>query len=205
LRGRIEDSLRQVQSARELDPLSLANTSTAAFFAYYNARDYDKAVEVCHEALDLDPAFLPARWQLVAVYEQTGELGKAIEEQRAETRATEDRRFAQEVNLLSKAYAEKGARGYWVQKLKLFRADAYPKDSIYVARVYARLGNKDEAFRWLDTALKNHLPYLIWVLPANPDLDGLRSDPRFTDLLRRLGPGFGSARAISLPESDNSR
>lgn len=195
LRGRVEESLRHVKRARELDPLSLANTSTAAFFAYYNARDYDKAVEVCHEELDLDPNFLSARRQLVAVYEQTGELGKAIEEQRAETRATEDPRFAEEVNLLRKAYAEKGARGYWVQKLKLSSAVAYPKDSIYVARVYTRLGNKDEAFRWLDTALKNHLPYLIWVLPANPDLDGLRSDPRYTDLLRRLEPGSDSAGA----------
>jgi TolB-like protein/DNA-binding winged helix-turn-helix (wHTH) protein/Tfp pilus assembly protein PilF len=194
LSGRIEDSLRQVKSARELDPLSLANTSTAAFYAYYNARDYNKAIEVCHEELDMDPNFLPARGQLVAVYEQTGELDKAIEEQRAEARAREDRRFAREADLLRKAYAEKGGRGYWVQKLKLSRPDANPKNSIYIAKVYARLGNKDEAFRWLDTAFKNHLPYLIWNLPANPDLEALRSDPRYTDLLRRLQPGSDSAR-----------
>jgi TolB-like protein/DNA-binding winged helix-turn-helix (wHTH) protein/tetratricopeptide (TPR) repeat protein len=188
LRGRIEDSLRHVKSARELDPLSLANTSTATFIAYYNARDYDKAIEVCREALDLDPNFLPAHQWLVEVYERTGDLGKAIEEQqRATALAGEDRRVARDVDLLRKAYAEKGSRGYWVYKLKLFRTDAYPKDLINLAKAHERLGNKDEAFRWLDTAFKDRVPYLIWNLPANPDLDGLRSDPRYADLLRRLG------------------
>jgi hypothetical protein len=57
-----------------------------------------------------------------------------------------------------------------------------------MAKIYERLGNKDEAFRWLDMAFKNHVPYLIGDVPANPDLDGLRSDPRFSDLLRRLVP-----------------
>ena len=54
--------------------------------------------------------------------------------------------------------------------------------------IYWRLGNKDEAFRWLDIAFTQHLPYLIWDLPADPALDGLRSDPRYADLLRRLVP-----------------
>src|SRR5437879_11032873 len=80
LRGRAEDSLRQVKSARELDPLSLANTSTAAFFAYYDARDYDKAIQVCRDALDLDQNFLPAHEWLEQVYDQTGEPDQAMEE-----------------------------------------------------------------------------------------------------------------------------
>ena len=83
---------------------------------------------------------------------------------------------------------KKGARGYWVQKMELLRPDANPRDLINMAKIYERLGNKDEAFRWLDMAFKNHVPYLIGDVPANPDLDGLRSDPRFSDLLRRLVP-----------------
>jgi TolB-like protein/DNA-binding winged helix-turn-helix (wHTH) protein len=194
LRGRVEDSLRQVKSARELDPLSLANTSTAAFFAYYDARDYDKAIKVCREALDLDPGFLPAHEWLEQVYEQTGELGKAIEERQRAALAGGESRVARDVDLLRKAYVEKGVRGYWVQKLELFRADEYPKSLIQIAKVYTRLGNQDEAFRWLDTAFKDHVPYLIWNLPADPALDGLRSEPHYTDLLRRLGPGSDSPR-----------
>src|SRR6202165_5254429 len=179
LRGRVEDSLRQVKSARELDPLSLANTSTATFIAHYDARDYDKAIQVCREALDLDPNFLPAHWRLVQVYERTGKLSKALEVQRrAAALDGQDRRVAREVNLLRRAYAEKGARGYWVQRMELLRADD-PRYQINVAKVYERLGNKNEAFRWLDTAFKDHVPYLIWEVPANPDLDGLRLDPRY--------------------------
>jgi len=194
LRGRVEDSLRQVKSARELDPLSLANTSTATFVAHYDARDYDKAIQVCREALDLDSNFLPAHWRLVQVYERTGKLGEALDEQqRAAALVGEDRRVEEEFNLLRKAYAEKGARGYWVQRMELFRADD-PRYQINVAKAYERLGNKDEAFRWLDTAFKDHVPYLIWDVPANPDLDGLRSDPRYTDLMRRLGPSSDSPR-----------
>jgi len=77
--------------------------------------------------------------------------------------------------------------------MELFRADD-PRYQINVAKVYERLGNNDKAFRWLDTAFKDHVPYLIWDVPANPDLDGLRSDPRYTDLVRRLGPSSDSPR-----------
>ena len=189
MRGRVEDSFRQVRKARELDPLSLSNVSTAAFIAYYNARDYDKAIQVCHQALDLDPSFRPAYWRLVRVYEQTGELSKALEEQqRVAALIGEDPRVARETDLLREAYLKKGARGYWVQKMELLRPDANPRDLINMTKIYERLGNKDEAFRWLDMAFKNHVPYLIGDVPANPDLDGLRSDPRFSDLLRRLVP-----------------
>jgi len=192
MQGRIEDSLQQVKSTRELDPLTLANTFLA-YRTYYNARDYDKAIEVCRNALEMDPNFVPAHRRLVPVYEQTGELEKAIEERRrAGTIAGENEKVvAWEVHSLRKAYAEKGARGYWLQKLELLRADASGRDSLDIAVVYTRLGNKDEAFRWLERALQDRLPYLIWDLPANPNLDDLRSDPRYADLLRRLVPRSG--------------
>jgi TolB-like protein/DNA-binding winged helix-turn-helix (wHTH) protein len=188
-RGRVEDSLREVKSARMLDPLSLANTSTAAFLAYYNARQYDNAIEVCREALDLDANFLPARQRLVRAYEGKGELGKAVDEQRRiAALAGKGSRMVRDVESLRKARAANGASGYWLQKLKLLEAEVNGRDAIDIGKTYSRLGNKDEAFRWLDIAFKQHLPYLIWDLPADPALDGLRSDPRYTDLLRRLVP-----------------
>lgn len=189
LRGRTEDSFQQVRSARDLDPLSLGDVSTAAFLAYYYARDYQNAIAVCREALDLDPGFLPAHWRLVRVYERTGELGKALEQQqRAAAVAGDDLRVTHELAVLRKAYKEGGARGYWVEKTELVGADAYPQDLIEVVKIYERVGNKDEAFGLLDRAFEDHLPYLIWRLPADPDLDGLRSDTRYTALLQRLGP-----------------
>src|SRR6516225_9342602 len=78
--------------------------------------------------------------------------------------------------------------GISARSLESQRASGNSWDAIYIAGVYARLGESDEAFRWLETAVKQHLPYLIWDLPANPALDELRSDPRYTDLLRRIVP-----------------
>jgi len=192
MRGRIEDSLQQVKSARELDPLSLANTSLA-YRTYYNARDYDKAIEVCRSGLEMDPHFIPNYQRLISLYEQKGELEKAIEvaEREAILGGDNSRELARQAELLRKAYTTKGARGYWgfrLQRLESQRASGNSWDAIYIAGVYARLGESDEAFRWLETAVKQHLPYLIWDLPANPALDELRSDPRYTDLLRRIVP-----------------
>jgi tetratricopeptide (TPR) repeat protein len=199
MRGHIEDSLQQVKSARELDPLSLGNTSLA-FLTYYNARNYDKAIEVCRNALDMDANFVPAHQRLIAIYEQKGELDKAIEErQRAVTLGGgnsvivgggKSKELARQVESLRKAYAANGTRGYWLRRLEADTRDARLEtaDPIDLAGVYTRLGNKDEAFRWLEKALEDHLPYLIWSLPANPAFDDLRSDPRYADLLRRLVP-----------------
>jgi TolB-like protein/DNA-binding winged helix-turn-helix (wHTH) protein/tetratricopeptide (TPR) repeat protein len=199
MRGRIEDSLQQVKSARDLDPISLANTSLA-FKTYYNARDYDKAIEVCRNALEMDASFVPAHHRLIAIYEQKGELDKAIEErQRAVALGGgnpvivgggRSQELARQVESLRKAYAANGAHGYWLRRLEADRKDVRLQnaDPIDLAGVHMRLGNKDEAFRWLEKALEDHLPYLIWSLPADPAFDDLRSDPRYADLMRRLVP-----------------
>jgi TolB-like protein/DNA-binding winged helix-turn-helix (wHTH) protein/Tfp pilus assembly protein PilF len=187
--GRIEESLLQVKSARELDPLSLANTSLA-YKTYYNAREYDKAIEVCRNALDMDPNFVSAHWKLVGVYQRTGAFEKAIEERRrlGTLGGEELKGVSRQAELLRKAYAAKGPPGYWLQELEILRAEPHPGNPIYIAAIYTRLGQEDEAFRWLDVAFKRRLPHLIWDLPANPDFDDLRSDPRYADLLRRIVP-----------------
>jgi TolB-like protein/DNA-binding winged helix-turn-helix (wHTH) protein/Tfp pilus assembly protein PilF len=199
--GRIDESLREVQRTRELDPLSLAKTSLA-WRTYYNARQYDKAIEVLQNAADMDPSFISAYYRMIPIYEQMEKFDKAI--QTREHAAAFDKQNASELNrqstLLRKAYTAQGARGYWVQDLELVKArtnrtttgnvccgDA--RDSIALARIYTQLGNKDDALWWLQKAFSDHVPYLIWVLPAGPELDPLRSDPRYAELLRRLVPG----------------
>ena len=149
MRGRIEDSLQQVKSARELDPLSLANTSLA-WATFYHAHEYDKAIEVCRAALEMDPNFVPALWRLVTIYEQQGELEKAIEgrEREATLGVDKSKDLVREAKSLRKGYATNGARGYWLQKLKLLKADVNGKNPIPTAEIYSRLGNKDEALRW---------------------------------------------------------
>jgi len=189
MRGRIEESLREVKRTRELDPLSLANT-TLAYRTYFNAREYDKAIEVLQNAADMDPSFVTAYSRMIPIYEQTAELDKAIEMRERAGAFDRDKgtEFTRQTALLRKAYANKGARGYWLQELELLKKRSNPRYEVYGAVVLARLGKKDEAFRWLEEEFSDRVPYLIWDLPAGPDLDTLRSDPRYADLMRRLVP-----------------
>jgi predicted Zn-dependent protease len=191
--GRIEDSWREVRRTRELDPLSFAKTSLA-WRTYYNARDYDKGIQLLQNVAEMEPTFLATYYHLTLFYEQKSEFDKAI--QVREDGAKFDKEHAKELTLqallLRKAYAATGARGYWNQELQFLKTQktnnvkggACCDDAIGL--VYTRLGRKEEAIRSLEEAFNNHLPYLIWELPAGPDLDPLRSDPRFADLLARL-------------------
>jgi len=191
--GRIEDSLREVRRTRELDPLFLAETALA-WRTYYNAHDYDKGIQLLQSVVEMDPSLRANYWRLMRFYEQKSEFDKAI--QVREDRAKFDREHAKELTLqallLRKAYAATGARGYWNQELQFLKTQktnnvkggACCDDAMGL--VYTRLGRKEEAIRSLEQAFSNHIPYLIWELPASPDLDPLRSDPRFADLLARL-------------------
>src|SRR5262249_55337403 len=188
--GRNEESLQQVKTTRQLNPLALANTSLA-WRTYFNTGDYDKAIELCRKALEMDPYFISNYWRLQTVYEQTGEIEKAIDVMEMEaTLGGDNSKELVHRAKLRKAYAASGARGYWLQRLERVRVDADRGDMDFFSfcHAYPRLGKKDEAFRWLEKAFDEHLPYLIWIMPGGRELDGLRSDPRFDDLMRRLVP-----------------
>jgi tetratricopeptide (TPR) repeat protein len=115
-----------------------------------------------------------------------GRLPEAIVEfQRAiqlEPAAAENR------SMLAHAYAVSGKKA---EALKIIDELKELSKSVYVAPysiaiVYAGLGEKDQAFAWLDRAYDDRSGYLTW-LTTDPQLDNLRSDPRFADLLRRVG------------------
>lgn len=149
--GRIEDSLGEVQRTRELDPLSLAKTSLA-WRTYYDAHQYGKAIEVLQNAADMDPSFIPAYDRMILIYEQSGELDKAIEALQPESAFDRDqgKEYARRASILRKAYTAKGARGYWLQQLEFIGLKTYFGDAIFSAVSYTRLGRKDDAFRCLD-------------------------------------------------------
>jgi TolB-like protein/DNA-binding winged helix-turn-helix (wHTH) protein/Tfp pilus assembly protein PilF len=188
--GRLGESLQESEQGRRLDPLSLPNI-TLVWRTYYNGHQYDKAIEVCREALDMDPTFVRARERLVTILEQKGDFEKAIEEHRqvyllhGENRGEADR----EADSLQKALVRDGPRGYWLAKLKRFPSaksltGTTYSDIIEFAVIQTRLGNKQDAFLSLQKACESHVPYLIWVLPGDPAFDPIRSDPRYKELLR---------------------
>ncbi len=95
---------------------------------------------------------------------------------------------AQTASALRKSYEASGLRGFWQKKLGLLREEAkrrYIPPSEF-ADIYARLGEKDQAFTWLEKEYAMHDGWLV-LLKVHPKYDSLRSDPRFAELLRRVG------------------
>ena len=85
---------------------------------------------------------------------------------------------------MGRAYSESGPKGYWMWRLERLKSryDRYPATT---ARYYAQIGDKDQAFAWLEKAYEKH-DSPMFRLKVQPWWDPLRSDPRFQDLLRRM-------------------
>ena len=183
--GRLPEALQEAEQAQLSDPLSLSiNTTLAA--RYRDLREYDQAIEVLRRTLELDPNFAHGHELLASVYEQQGDLRAAISEwQKAIELAREN---PTPVAHLGRAYALSGnqdeARKI-VERLKRTSKQHYVPDWD-MAVLFAGLGDANSAFRWLEKSCakrESQMPFL----KVDYRMDPLRADPRFQNLLRRVG------------------
>lgn len=186
LQGRVDEGMREILRAHELDPLSPI-ISTDIALNYFYARQYDRAVAQCKKTLELDPKFVLAHMWLGRAYAQTGKYEDAIPELQ---KAVEiEPGFLLPLAVLGNAYAVAGkkqeARDV-IQKLEGLAHQRYVSPALE-ALVYAGLGEKTQALLWGDRAYREHAS-LLTRLSVDPIVDVLRSDPRFQDLQRRVGP-----------------
>ncbi|MEK6322223.1 MAG: protein kinase [Acidobacteriota bacterium] len=178
--GRMDEAIREAKRAQELDPLSLIINENLGDILYL-ARRYDEAIEQLKKTLELDPTFRVARGTLAKVYEVKGMYDEMFEQRMkgAPPEVVARRR---------QIYAASGRKGLLQNTLDSMLEDS-KKDyvSAYdIANVYALLDQKDQAFVWYNKALEER-SILFTYLIADPRFDNLRSDPRFADLLRRVG------------------
>lgn len=190
--GRFEEANYEMNRTRELDPISVINTSMA-WHVYFCARRYDKAIQVIEEALYMNPSFFPAHGQLLSSWEQAGDYRKAIEEFRQARLLSgmDQKSVEQEADALTKALTKNGERGYWQEQLRYALATFDPTSHYGywdIAEDYARLGNADESFRWIEKACQVRDPFLIFWLPITPVFDHLRTDPGYARAVRCLSP-----------------
>ncbi len=184
-RGRVEESLAASTRARELDPLSFAISAQRGFLLG-NARRYDEAIEQLRSVLAVDPNHFFAYWLLGHIYAFNGQLDEAVA---AEEKAVSlSDRAPGALGMLGLVYGLAGrkseARKVLNELLKLHeRRYVTP---VAIAYVYIGLGEKDQAFVWLEKAYQERSNYIAY-LNVNPIGDSLRSDPRFDDMLRRVG------------------
>jgi len=173
----IEEGLRLLQ----IDPTSGAGHRAAARM-FHIGRRYEEAAEVMKRAMELTPSATGGYFYQALTFEQMGREEEAVAEmQRA---ALGSNRDTKEVAGLQDVFAAEGMAGVWRQWLDWHLAEADPRPGP-IAISFARLGRADEAFDWLERADERFDSWLFQL--SDPLWDKIRDDPRFEDLLRRLG------------------
>jgi tetratricopeptide (TPR) repeat protein len=183
--GRFDEAFTEMNRALELDPLSLIMIRDKGVIFYY-ARQYDHALKQAHRTLDLDPNFALAHRLLAIAYERKGKYDEAAEEIRIWGDLTSDPHKTEAA--LGHLYAVSGNRGSALNILRQLEKEIPTrKDLVFaVALIYTGLGETNMAFEWLDKAYNNRSGAL-GTIKVDPKLDSLRSDPRFSLILKRIG------------------
>jgi len=184
--GRTPEGLNEAIRAAQLEPASALIISGIGM-AHLFARNYPAAEQEQHNALELDPNFILARLELGEVYTVTGRLEEAIQEFGRAVQDSQDNPYA--VGYLGYACGLAGHRTEADRALLKLQELAQRRyvPPLANALVFLGLGQKDEAFQWLDQAYEEHDCRRFAFLNVDPIFDPLRSDPRFDKLRRRMG------------------
>lgn len=182
---RTEEAIAENNRALKLDPLSPEINALLGQTLNWTRR-YDETIQHLQTWTDLEPSDWFSRRILGLAFQQTGKLSAAITEfQRAsQLEETNPEAFAALVG----GYAVAGRRDQAQKGLDelLERSDRRRVPPYNIATVYAALGDKDRAFEWLERAYQDRSFYLTG-LKVDPDVASLRSDPRFSTLLKKVG------------------
>jgi serine/threonine protein kinase len=181
---RLDEATASHNRAVALDPLSLINNANLGD-EFYGIRQYDKAIDQYQKTLELDANFSLARWGLGGAYDRKGMYKEAVAEWQKAFLSDGDTRSAA---LIGQAYSRSGYKGVlraWLDDLTIQSTHRYVS-AYSIATMYARLGEKDRAFESLEKAYRDRSAELV-DLKVEPVFDFLHSDPRYADLLRRMG------------------
>ena len=183
--GRLEEAVQEMKKALELEPASLVMNTFMGATLYYAGR-YDEAIDQCRRTIQMDPNFAVAHWHLGLAYEQKQALDAAIEE------------FKKAISLsggsplmkaaLGRAYAnsqKKHEANEMLNELNELAKRQYVS-AYEIATIYVALGNNEQAFQLLEKACTEHSFHLVY-LNVSPQFKSVRSDPRFQDLVQRVG------------------
>ncbi|MFQ5962458.1 MAG: tetratricopeptide repeat protein, partial [Candidatus Methylomirabilales bacterium] len=183
-KGRREEAIAELKRAQELDPLSLA-TNKSLGWVLIHARQYDRSIAQFRKTLDTWPNSLWSHiglglnYQLKGMYEEAiAAYQKAVDVSGGYTGA---------VGYVGWAYALAGRRDEALKVLEALqeRAQQEPVDPLAFTYIYMGLGEEDQAFTWLHKAYEKRSVEMFFLF--NPKWDSLRSDPRFTDLVKKVG------------------
>ncbi|PWT94519.1 MAG: hypothetical protein C5B55_02580 [Blastocatellia bacterium] len=180
---RFDEAVSMSKRAEELDPLSKVVSADAANILYF-ARRHDESIAQINRALMLDSNFAYARYILGNNYLVKGQYTEAIAEYRKSLAANDDPYVKA---LMVRALAKSGQRS---EALRLFDELKSESTNRYVpnysfAVAYAALGDKEQALSWLEKDVAERSAFAIFA-SVDPNLDDLRNEPRFQEMLKRM-------------------
>lgn len=186
---RIEESIAEIRRAVELDPFSLIINSDAVYI-YTMARREDDAIAQADKMLELDSNWRRAYFGRAAAHESKGDYQKAIADFEKDNELTdkpldEKEKQRRQWKLVKAALEATGERGYWEKSLELIKNEPKP-DQYFLAICYTKLGDRENALVSLEQALEDKNDQ-INLMKVEPHFDPLREEPRFQELLRRIG------------------
>lgn len=183
--GRLDQAMQERNLAEKLDPLSPFTVANVGY-PYYYARQYDEAIRHYRKALELDPNYSWGHLWIGQAYLQKEMYKEAIDEINQATRLSNG--DTRTTATLAYAYAVASKRDDAIKVLDELREQQKQRyvSPYFIALVYVGLREDDQAFAWLQKAYEERHPYLI-LMKVEPVFDRLHSDPRFADLVRRVG------------------
>jgi eukaryotic-like serine/threonine-protein kinase len=185
--GRFDEAVAETRRTQELDKTSLIINSHFGLIYFFAGR-FDDAIAACRKTIELDPNFFVARRYLGLAYAQKGMYKEALEQyERAQGLSQNSplMRIERASVLALSGDAEK-ARSELKELLEISRQRYL--SAYHIATIYASLNERDSAFEWLERAFTERADWMVF-LKVDPRFKSLRSDPRFTDLLRRMNLG----------------
>jgi TolB-like protein/DNA-binding winged helix-turn-helix (wHTH) protein len=185
--GRHQEAMAEVNLARELDPQSPVITRVAAD-VHHLARQYNDAIAICSKLANDNPTFAIAHDCLAYAYWGKGMYPQVVKEWKIYGPLCGDQFDAGAGDALDKGFRSGGWKGALTEAIAFRQAERKTRYSsaFIIARFYADLGDKEEAFHWLDIAYQEH-DWLLIGLNTNFQFDSLRSDPRFAELVHKVG------------------
>jgi serine/threonine protein kinase/Tfp pilus assembly protein PilF len=185
--GKLDEMAVHLRRAIELDPLNLNGLDNLAE-SYLYTRQYPEAIAEANKVIEIDPNYANAHMHLSQAYLYTGKYDLWLEEWEKGATLNNTPEDLAMVKAMKVEYARSGLHGALLRSAEYQEEETKRQyvDPALIAMTYAMLGDKDKAFAQLDKAAAQKSVFLTYV-KVLPDLDSLRSDPRYAALLKRMG------------------
>ena len=185
--GRHDQALAEINTAIRLDPLNLKYNDNLGQ-EYSTGRQYDLALEQFKKVIDMDPSFSSVRGDLAGMYLDTGKYDQWLQESETEFSLSHQSEYEAVFKEVGKVYARSGiqpALREWAAQMIELSKRRY-EDPAFIGFIYAKAGERDQAFAFLEKGLKEKSDSIQY-LKTNHMADSLHSDPRYADMLKRMG------------------